>query len=84
MRRSARCLQKRCSHETRPPGEEEVKSAIQELEERLIEHRQRELRGRIGEAERRGDYAEVAVLTQQKLVLDRALRELHRNYTKTE
>ncbi len=66
-------------HETRSPGEEEVRSAIQELEERLIEHRQRELRGRIAEAERRGDYAEVAVLTQQKLALDRALRELHRS-----
>ena len=71
-------------HETRSPGEEEIKSAIQELEERLIEHRQRELRGRIGEAERRGDYAEVAVLSQQKLALDRALRELHRNNTMTE
>ncbi len=66
-------------HETRSPGEEEVRSAIQELEERLIEHRQRELRGRIAEAERRGDYAEVAVLTRQKLALDRALRELHRS-----
>jgi DNA primase len=65
-------------HETRSPGEEEVRSAIQELEERLIEHRQRELRARIAEAERRGDYAELAALTQQKLALDRALRELHR------
>ncbi|HLI04749.1 MAG TPA: DNA primase [Terracidiphilus sp.] len=66
-------------HETRSPGEEEVRSAIQELEERLIERRQRELRARIAEAERRGDYAELAALTQQKLTLDRALRELHRN-----
>lgn len=66
-------------HETRSPGEEEVNGAIQELEERLIEHRLRELRARIAEAERRGDYAEVAGLSQQKLVLDRALRELHWN-----
>ena len=41
------------------------------------EHRQRELRALIAEAERRGDFAELAVLTQQKLELDRALRQLH-------
>jgi DNA primase len=39
--------------------------------------RQRELRELIAEAERRGDFAELAVLTQQKLDLDRALRQLH-------
>ena len=32
----------------------------------------------IAEAERRGDFAELALLTQQKLELDRALRQLHR------
>lgn len=31
----------------------------------------------IAEAERRGDVAELAVITQQKLELDRALRRLH-------
>jgi DNA primase len=31
----------------------------------------------ISEAERRGDQAELASLTQQKLDLDRALRQLH-------
>ena len=41
--------------------------------------RQRELRELIAEAERRGDFAELAVLTQQKLDLDRALRQLHQN-----
>jgi DNA primase len=35
------------------------------------------LRTLIAEAERRGDFAELAVLTQQKLELDRALRKLH-------
>ena len=63
--------------ETKPPGESEVQSAIQEIHERAIESRQRELRTLIAEAERRGDYAELALLTQQKLDLDRALRQLH-------
>ena len=63
-------------HETRPPAEAEVRSAIQEVEERVVEHRQRELRARIAEAERRGDSAELTLLAQQKLQLDRTLREL--------
>jgi DNA primase len=63
--------------ETRPPEVNEVQSAIQEIQERAIESRQRDLRALIAEAERRGDFAELAVLTQQKLELDRALRQLH-------
>jgi DNA primase len=63
--------------ETKPPTESEVLSAIQEIQERAIENRQRELRTLIAEAERGGDFAELAVLTQQKLELDRALRQLH-------
>jgi len=63
--------------ETKAPEETEVQSAIQENEERAIEARQRELRALIAEAERRGDFAELALLTQQKLELDRALRKLH-------
>jgi DNA primase len=63
--------------ETKPPEENEVQSAIQEIHERAIVRRQRELREQIAEAERRGDFAELAVLTQQKLDLDRALRQLH-------
>ncbi len=62
--------------ETRQPGETEVEGALQELEERTIESRLRDLRAQIAEAERRGDYAELAVLTQKKLELDRALRRL--------
>ena len=65
--------------ETKPPEENEVQSAIQEIHERAIVRRQRELRELIAEAERRGDFAELAVLTQQKLDLDRALRQLHQN-----
>ena len=63
--------------EMRPPEESEVSSAIQELEERTLEGRQRELRAQIAEAERQGDNAGLALLTQQKLELDRALRQLH-------
>jgi DNA primase len=63
--------------ETKPPEENEVLSAIQELEERAIAARLRDLRAMIAEAERRGDFTELALLTQQKLDLDRALRELH-------
>jgi DNA primase len=63
--------------ETKPPEESEVQSAIQELEERGIAARLRDLRALIAEAERRGDFAELALLTQQKLELDRALRGLH-------
>jgi DNA primase len=65
--------------ETKPPEENEVLSAIQELEERAIAARLRDLRALIAEAERRGDFAELALLTQQKLELDRALQKLHRN-----
>jgi DNA primase len=63
--------------ETKPPEEGEVLSAIQELEERAIAARLRDLRALIAEAERRGDFTELALLTQQKLELDRALRGLH-------
>jgi DNA primase len=63
--------------ETKPPEESEVLSAIQEIQERAVESRQRDLRVLIAEAERRGDFAELALLTKQKLELDRALRQLH-------
>jgi DNA primase len=63
--------------ETKPPEESEVQSAIQEIQEREIERRLRELRELIAGAERRGDHAELALLTQQKLDLDRSLRQLH-------
>jgi DNA primase len=63
--------------ETKPPETSEVLSAVQEIQERAMENRQRDLRSLIAQAERQGDFAELAVLTQQKLELDRALRELH-------
>jgi DNA primase len=69
--------------ETRPPEENDVASSLQQIQERAIEHRQRELRALIGAAEQRGDFGELALLTQQKLELDRALRQLH-NHRPTE
>jgi DNA primase len=63
--------------ETKPPEAVEVQSAIQEIEERSIASQLRDLRVLIAEAERRADHAELAILTQRKLTLDRALRELH-------
>jgi DNA primase len=63
--------------ETKPPGVDEVFSALQEIQEREIGARLRAIRAQIAEAERRADHAEIAVLTQQKLELDRALRKLH-------
>jgi DNA primase len=63
--------------ETKPPEEIEVLSALQEVQERAIARRLRELRALIAEAERRGDFAELAVIMQQKLDLDRKLRQLH-------
>jgi DNA primase len=63
--------------EVKPPDTVEVRGAIQEIHERAIEHRQRQLRALIAEAERRADHAELASLTQQKLDLDRSLRQLH-------
>ena len=63
--------------ETKPPEPVEVQSAIQEIEERSIAAQLRDLRVLIAEAERRADHAELAILTQRKLTLDRALRELH-------
>ena len=63
--------------EVKSPEDNEVESAIQELEERAIGARLRDLRALIAAAEQRGDFAELAKLTQQKLELDRVLRSLH-------
>jgi DNA primase len=63
--------------ETRPPAERDVGSAIQEIQERALEGQLRDIRGRLDEASRRGDSGELAILWQQKLDLDRALRQLH-------
>jgi DNA primase len=63
--------------ETESPTPGTVRGAVTSLQQRRIESELRDLRARIGEAERRGDHAELAILTQRKLDLDRALRRLH-------
>jgi len=63
--------------ETKPPQEGEVASAIQEIQERVIVNRLRDLQASLAEASRRGDDVEVEALLQQKLGLDKALRKLH-------
>jgi DNA primase len=62
--------------ETEPVKLEEVNAAIESLRRRYLEGRQRDLRAAIAEAERRGDWGEVARLTQEKLAIDRDLRLL--------
>ncbi len=64
--------------ETEPPSAETVVGAIVSLQKRQVESQIREMRSQIAEAERRGDVTELALLTQRKLELDRALRGLHR------
>jgi DNA primase len=63
--------------ETGPPSAETVQGAVESVQKRRIERQLRQMRTQIAEAERRGDHAELATLTQQKLDLDRTLRRLH-------
>jgi DNA primase len=63
--------------ETEPPPEATVTGAILSQRKRLIENQIRDTRAQIAEAERRADHAEVAVLSQRKMELDRTLRGLH-------
>jgi DNA primase len=62
--------------ETEPPSVETVQGSITGLRLRRIESDLRDLRAQIAEAERRGDSTQLAALTQQKLELDRTLRQL--------
>lgn len=62
--------------ENESPSADTVIGAIVSLQQRKIEMGLRDLRAQIQDAERRGDFTELAVLTQRKLELDRALRQL--------
>jgi DNA primase len=64
--------------ETESPSADAVQGSIASLQQRQFESALRDLRAQIADAERRGDFAELALLTQRKLELDRALRHLHR------
>ena len=63
--------------ETDAPEVSAVEDALHGLELAQLEHEQRELRTTIRAAELRGDWAEVATLTQQKVAIDRAIRQMH-------
>ena len=62
--------------ETDPPSAETVLGSIVSLQQRQMEGQVRLLRVQIAEAEHRGDFGELALLTRRKLELDRALRSL--------
>ncbi len=55
---------------------DEVEAALETLKYRYLEGRQRHLRSEIAEAERRGDWGQVAVRAAEKLKVDRAMRDL--------
>ncbi len=58
-----------------PVTTQQVQNALDTLEYRHLQRRQRELRTLIAEADRRGDTAMLHNLTQEKLQIDRKLRE---------
>ncbi len=60
-----------------PPDEAAVEGALHGLHLARLEHEQRALRAQIGAAEQRGDWAEVALVSQRKLAVDREIRALH-------
>ena len=64
---------------TPPPSlNEKVGQALLELEERFLDRRQRELASALIEAERRGDLKQVDILSDEKMSLDRRMREVLR------
>jgi len=65
----AECLMR--EHEELTP--ELLEGAIAAMRRRYLEHRQREIRAKIADAERKGDTAALASLLREKLEIDRAL-----------
>ena len=61
-------------HESDELTEELIESAVEALRRRKLERRRRELSGIIADAERKNDAASLASLLQEKLALERALR----------
>jgi len=60
---------------TDPPLLTQVEDALHSLEERRLERRQRELRSKIAEADRRGDQTMLSQLIAEKIQIDRQLRQ---------
>ncbi len=65
--------------EVKPPEENEVLGAVQEIQERGIENRQRDLRSRIAEVERSGELCRTGPADPAKAGSGPALRQLHRH-----
>ncbi len=61
-------------HPSDAAPEAQVEGALHTLELRRLQRRQRELRTQIAEADRRGDQAMLAQLVQEKVSVDRQLR----------
>lgn len=62
--------------EGEPVTGHEVEMALATLEQHFVERRQREIRGEIAEAERRGDLTRVTELITERMELDRQLQKL--------
>ncbi len=63
--------------ESEAPEPSAVEDALHGLALARLEHDQRELRTSIRAAELRGDWAEVATLSQKKMQIDRAIQQMH-------
>ena len=64
-------------HESEAPEPAAVEDALHGLALARLEHEQRELRTHLRAAELRGDWAEVATLSQRKMQIDRAIQQMH-------
>ncbi len=61
--------------EKEPPLRDQVRDALEALDTRRLQRRQRELRSQIAEADRRGDTAMLDQLMMEKMAIDKKLRE---------
>jgi len=61
--------------EKEPPLLEQVRDALEALDTRRLQRRQRELRSQIAEADRRGDSAMLDQFMMEKMAIDKKLRE---------
>lgn len=62
--------------ECEPVSPHELEMALATLEQHFVERRQRQIRGEIAEAERRGDLTRVTELITERMELDRQLHKL--------
>jgi hypothetical protein len=62
--------------EGEPVSVHELEMALATLDQHFIERRQRQIRGEIADAERRGDLTRVTELITERMELDRELHKL--------